>query len=31
VRLTHNFLRGWRGLAHEDWRYVDVRNKTGRF
>jgi steroid 5-alpha reductase family enzyme len=30
VRLTYNFWRGWRGLAHEDWRYVDLRNKTGR-
>jgi steroid 5-alpha reductase family enzyme len=30
VRLTYNFWRGWRGLAHEDWRYVDIRNQTGR-
>jgi steroid 5-alpha reductase family enzyme len=30
VRLTFNFLRGWRGLEHEDWRYVDMRRKTGR-
>lgn len=30
VRLTWNFLRGWRGLAHEDWRYRDLRAKTGR-
>ena len=30
VRLTYNFLRGWHGLAHEDWRYVDMRQKTGR-
>lgn len=30
VRLTFNFLRGWQGLAHEDWRYVEIRNKTGR-
>lgn len=30
VRLTYNFLRGWQGLEHEDWRYVDLRNKTGR-
>ena len=30
VRLTYNFLRGWQGLAHEDWRYVDMRQKTGR-
>ncbi len=30
VRLTYNFLRGWGGLDHEDWRYVDIREKTGR-
>jgi steroid 5-alpha reductase family enzyme len=30
VRLTWNWARGWSGLGHEDWRYVDIRNKTGR-
>jgi steroid 5-alpha reductase family enzyme len=30
ARLTLNFLRGWKGLAHEDWRYVDLRMKSGR-
>ncbi len=30
VRLTYNWARGWRGFAHEDWRYVDFRNSTGR-
>jgi steroid 5-alpha reductase family enzyme len=30
ARLTYNFLRGWGGLDHEDWRYVDIRLKTGR-
>ncbi len=30
IRLTYNFLRGWRGLDHEDFRYVDLRRKTGR-
>ena len=30
VRLTYNWARGWRGLDHEDWRYVDLRAKTGR-
>ncbi len=30
VRLTWNFLRGWPGLKHEDWRYVDFRKKTGK-
>lgn len=30
VRLTFNWLRRWQGLRDEDWRYVDVRTKTGR-
>jgi steroid 5-alpha reductase family enzyme len=30
VRLTYNWLRQWRGLKHEDWRYVELRGKTGR-
>ena len=30
LRLTYNWARGFRGLAHEDWRYVDLRRKTGR-
>lgn len=30
ARLTYNFLSGWQGLAHEDWRYVRIRQKTGR-
>ncbi len=25
VRLTANWARGWSGLGHEDWRYVDMR------
>ncbi|MFH1329198.1 MAG: DUF1295 domain-containing protein [Actinomycetota bacterium] len=25
IRLTANFVRGWRGLAHEDWRYTAFR------
>jgi steroid 5-alpha reductase family enzyme len=29
ARLTYNFLRGWKGLKHEDWRYVDFRKNTG--
>jgi len=29
VRLTWNFFRGWQGLKHEDWRYVNFRMKTG--
>jgi len=31
VRLTYNWARGWQGLAHEDWRYRDIRAKTGRW
>jgi steroid 5-alpha reductase family enzyme len=30
ARLTHNWLRGWRGLDHEDWRYVRIRKRSGR-
>ena len=30
VRLTMNWLRRWRGLADEDWRYADYR-KLGFF
>ncbi|MFN8644469.1 MAG: DUF1295 domain-containing protein [Candidatus Binatia bacterium] len=30
VRLTYNWARGWTGLHHEDWRYVDLRASTGR-
>jgi steroid 5-alpha reductase family enzyme len=30
ARLTWNWARGWHGLEHEDWRYVDLRAKTGR-
>jgi steroid 5-alpha reductase family enzyme len=29
VRLTRNWARGWRGLGHEDWRYVDLRRSQG--
>ena len=28
VRLTANWARSWRGLAHEDWRYVQIRAQT---
>jgi steroid 5-alpha reductase family enzyme len=27
IRLTFNFLRGWPGLDHEDWRYVNFRKQ----
>jgi steroid 5-alpha reductase family enzyme len=29
VRLTFNWARGWQGLLHQDWRYVDLRAKSG--
>ncbi len=29
-RLTSNFLKGWQGLKHEDWRYVHFREKSGK-
>ena len=28
VRLTFNWLRGWHGLSHQDWRYVMLREKN---
>jgi steroid 5-alpha reductase family enzyme len=30
IRLTTNWARGWRGLAHQDWRYSDLEKRTGR-
>lgn len=30
VRLTVNFLRGWTDLKHEDWRYINLREKNGK-
>jgi len=30
VRLTADWARSWEGLRHEDWRYVDLRARTGR-
>ncbi len=30
ARLTWNFLRGWPGMKHEDWRYTDFRASTGK-
>jgi steroid 5-alpha reductase family enzyme len=29
LRLTYNWARGWSGLDHEDWRYVDQRENAG--
>jgi steroid 5-alpha reductase family enzyme len=30
LRLTFNWLRQWRGLKHEDWRYTMYRVKMGK-
>lgn len=30
VRLTAHWAGTWRGLGHEDWRYVDLRAGRGR-
>jgi len=30
VRLTFNWIRQWKGLKHEDWRYSDLRIKYGK-
>ncbi|MDX2301766.1 MAG: DUF1295 domain-containing protein [Microscillaceae bacterium] len=30
LRLTFNWWRGWTGLHHEDWRYVDLARQTGK-
>jgi steroid 5-alpha reductase family enzyme len=30
LRLTSNFYRDWPGFSHEDWRYVNFRNTTGK-
>ena len=29
ARLTYNWMRGWSGLSHEDWRYVKLRAQSG--
>jgi len=31
VRLTWNWLYGWQGLNHQDWRYVRLKETTGIF
>ena len=31
LRLTYNWVRRWRGLGHEDWRYTDFRVNTGKW
>ena len=31
LRLTFNWIRGWKGLQQEDWRYVDMRNYSEKW
>lgn len=31
VRLTGNWVRGFTGLHHEDWRYPELRQRAGRW
>lgn len=31
MRLTVNWLLRWNNLEDEDWRYIDIKNKTGKF
>jgi len=30
IRLTYNWIRQWKGLNHEDWRYEDLKVKCGK-
>lgn len=30
VRLTLNWVKQWRGLSQEDWRYIRIQHKTGK-
>ena len=29
-RLTFNWISGWKGIKHEDWRYMHFREKFGK-
>ena len=29
VRLTHNWAKGWQGIRHADWRYVNLQRTLG--
>ena len=31
IRLTYNWARGWPGLHHEDWRYLDLYQTSPRW
>jgi steroid 5-alpha reductase family enzyme len=30
VRLTYNWIRQWKGIKHEDWRYSNLRVEKGK-
>ncbi|MEN0002714.1 MAG: DUF1295 domain-containing protein [Bacteroidota bacterium] len=30
ARLTYNWARGWAGLHHQDWRYVNLEQEHGK-
>jgi len=30
-RLTTNWLRGWKGMEHEDWRYIQLKQQTEKW
>ena len=31
LRLTINWIRGWEGMKHQDWRYTNIAAKAGFF
>ena len=31
LRLTWNWARSWQGLHHEDWRYTQLADQTGKY
>ena len=31
IRLTNNWIKNWEGMSSEDWRYIDMRNYSGKY
>jgi len=31
IRLTANWTKNWKGMLFEDWRYIDMRNYSGKY
>ena len=27
-RLTYNWVKGWNGFSHQDWRYIDLKERS---